>query len=170
MFTITVLSYIKKLTALTAILEKAEMWQREHKISDEAIVGARLALDQFTFAQQVRSATNFAKNTGAALCAVEAPMFEDNEKSIPELKERITKTLTFLTSLTPAMVKDDLEVRLIPLAWMPGKGLTAKYFVEEYALSNFYFHYTTAYAILRHYGLQIGKGDYMGGVDLKDLQ
>ena len=67
------------------------------------------------------------------------------------------------------MMKDDLETRLVPLVWMPGKGLTAQYFLEVYAHDNFYFHYTTAYSILRHYGLSIGKGDYMTGTEFKDL-
>ncbi len=169
MFTLTVTTYIKNLNNLKAILEKAKAWQVAQKINDETIMNARLALDQFNLAAQVRSTTNFAKSTAAALCAVEAPVFEDNEKTLTDLQDRIDKVIAFLQTLTPEMVKDDLETRIIPLHWMPGKGLTAKYFVEEYALMNFYFHYTTAYSILRHYGLAIGKMDYMTGVDLRDV-
>ncbi len=169
MFYITVTTYIKNLNNLKAILEKAKVWQASQKISDESIMNARLALDQFSFAGQVRSTTNYAKNTGAALCGVEAPVFEDNEKTLSDLQNRIDAVVTFLSSLTPEMVKDDLETRIIPLAWMKGMGLTAKYFVEEYAHMNFYFHYTTAYSILRHYGLTIGKGDYMTDLDLKNI-
>jgi hypothetical protein len=169
MFNLTITTYSKNLGNLKAILEKAKAWQTAQKINDETIMNARLALDQFNLASQVRSTTNFAKNTAAALCAVEAPVFEDNEKTLSDLQARIDKVIAFLGTLTPDMVKDDLETRIIPLAWMPGKGLTAKYFVEEYALMNFYFHYTTAYSILRHYGLAIGKMDYMTGVDLRDV-
>jgi hypothetical protein len=169
MFSITITAYSKNLTNLKAILEKAKVWQAAQKISDETIMNARLALDQFNLASQVRSTTNFAKNSAAALCGVEAPVFEDNEKTLTDLQNRIDTVVTFLGTLTPDMVKDDLETRIIPLGWMPGKGLTAKYYVEEYAHMNFYFHYTTAYSILRHYGLQIGKGDYITNVEMRDL-
>jgi hypothetical protein len=168
-FTLTVTAYIRQLTNLRAILEKAKQWQVDHKITDEIILSARLALDQFSFIQQIRSTTNFAKNSAAALCGVEAPIFDDNEKSLTDAQIRIDAVLAFLTELTPEMVKGDLDTRIVPLSWMPGKGLTAKYFVEVYALTNFYFHYTTAYSILRHYGLAIGKGDFTGVLEMKDL-
>jgi hypothetical protein len=138
-------------------------------IQDSAIINARLALDQFTFAAQVRSTTNFAKNASASLCGIDAPMFEDKEATLDDLIARIDAVVAFLDSLNESMVKDDLDTRLVALPWMPGKGLTVRYFVEEYSLMNFYFHYTTAYAILRHYGLQIGKGDFITNVPLKDL-
>lgn len=169
MYTLTITTYSKNLGNLKAILEKAKVWQASQKISDETIMNARLALDQFSLAGQVRSVTNFAKNSAGALCGVEAPVFEDNEKSLTDLQNRIDKVVAFLATLTKDMVKDDLETRMVPLSWMPGKGLTAKFFIEEYALMNFYFHYTTAYSILRHFGLQIGKGDFMSGVEIKDL-
>lgn len=169
MYTFTITAYIKNLNNLKAIVEKAKAWQATQKISDEAIMNARLALDQFSFAQQVRSVTYFARSSAAELCGITAPVFEDTEKTLSELQGRIDKTVAFLTTLTPDMVKTDLETRMVPLSWMPGKGLTAKYFIEEYAHLNFYFHYTTAYSILRHYGLQIGKGDYITGVEFKDL-
>jgi hypothetical protein len=165
----SITAYIRHLTNLQGILEKAKAWQQDHKVSDETMLSARLSLDQFTLAQQVRGATNFAKQTGAALCNVEAPIFEDKEASLQELQSRIDTVITFLSGLSEASIATDLETRLVPLAWMPGKGLTAKYYVEYYAHSNFYFHYTTAYAILRHYGVQIGKADYMGASELKDL-
>ena len=169
MFTFTITAYIRHLTNLKAILEKAKAWQEANKISDETIMNARLALDQFSLQQQVRGATNFAKNTGANLLGVDAPMFPDDEKTLSDLQKRIDAVISFLSTIKESDIKDDLEIRMIKLPWMPGKGLTAKYYAEVYGLSNFYFHYTTAYSILRHYGLSIGKGDYMGDVDLKDL-
>ncbi len=171
MFDITITAYIRNLTNLRAILEKAKVYQVEHKISDETIMGARIALDQFSFAGQVRSATSAAKNGGGVLCGVDYPVFEDNEKTLDELITRVDATVTFLKTLTKEMVKSDaeLDARMIPMTWMQGKGFSGKYYVEVYTLSNFYFHYTTAYAILRHYGLEIGKGDFMGNVELKDL-
>ena len=169
MLDFTITTYTRNLTNLRAILEKAKAHQVEHKISDETMLNARLSLDQFSLAGQVRSACNFARNSSAIIRGLESPSYEDNEKTLTDLQGRIDRVLAYLAEVTPEMVKDDLETRLVPLAWMPGKGLTAKYFLEVYAVSNFYFHYTTAYAILRHYGVSLGKGDYITGVELKDL-
>ena len=109
MFSITVTTYIKNLNNLKAILEKAKVWQTSQKISDETIMNARLALDQFSFAGQVRSVTNFAKNSGAALCMVEAPVFEDNEKSLSDLQNRIDKVVAFLSTLTEVISRLELH-------------------------------------------------------------
>lgn len=171
LFSITVESYIRNLTNLKSILDKAIAWQAEHKVTDETMMGSRLALDMFPLASQVRIASNYARNAGATLCGLEHPVYEDTEKTLAELQGRIDKVITFLSGLDEGMVKDDLETKVVALPWMPGKGLPAKYYVETYSLANFYFHYTTAYAILRHYGLSVGKADYMSGVmdNLKDV-
>ena len=169
MYSMTITAYIRNLKNLRAILEKAKAWQAENKITDETIMNARLALDQFPLASQVRTACNFARNSGAVITGVENPVYEDNEKTLADLQGRIDKVIAYLEPITPEKVKDDLETRLVPIVWVPGKGLTAQYFLEVYAHDNFYFHYTTAYSILRHYGLSIGKGDYMTGTEFKDL-
>lgn len=170
MFTFTVTQYIVHLNNLKKILEKASLWQAEHKVSDEVMLGARLALDQYPLAQQIRLMTMFAANSGAHLCGIQAPVLRDTLVTMSDLHARIDEALAFLTTLTEEMVKDDLDTRLIPLSWMPGKGLTAKYYIENFGHANFFFHYTTAYAILRHYGITLGKGDYMGSLDIKDIQ
>jgi hypothetical protein len=120
-------------------------------------------------AKQVQLVSDYAKRAGAVLCNIEAPKFEDNEKTLDELIARINKTTAFLTTLKEEMVANDFETRLVPLPWMPGKGLTAQYYLDYYSRANFYFHFVTAYSILRHYGLEIGKADYMGMTGLKDL-
>lgn len=169
MFDATVTAYVRHLGNLRAILEKAHVWQLEKKISDETIMNARLALDQFSFAAQVRSMTVAAKNGGGVLCGIEYPIFQDTEKTIPELITRIDSTVQFLKTLDPTMVMGDVEGKIVPMAWMPGKGIDGKFYTEVYTVSNFYFHYVTAYSILRHVGLEIGKGDYMGNVEFKDV-
>lgn len=169
MFESTIGVYVKHLTNLRAILEKAKAFQAERKITDEAMLGARLALDQFPLASQVRIACNSARDAGSTLCGLPNLSYEDNEKTLADLQARIDKVLAHLATLSPAMVKDDLDTRLVPMYWMPGKGIPARFFVERYTHDNFYFHYVTAYSILRHYGLSIGKMDFMGGVELKDL-
>ncbi len=169
MYNFTVATYSRDLGKLKRILEKAKVWQQEKKISDETIMNARLTLDQFSLAQQVRSVTNFARQTGEVLCNIEAKKPEDSETNLSALIERIDVTVAFLSTLNETMIANDLETRLVPLYWMPGKGIVAKYFVESYAHKNFYFHYVTAYSILRHSGLSIGKGDYMVMPEFKDL-
>jgi len=168
LFNLTVDAYIRNLNHLKNILTKAKAWQESAGFKEETLLNAHLGVDQFGLARQVQMAADHAKKGSAVLCGIEAPKYEDNEKSIAELQTRIDKTVAFLTTLTSDMVKDDLETKMVPLNWMPGKGLTAKFFVENYSLSNFYFHYTTAYSILRNFGLPIGKGDYMA-FELKDI-
>lgn len=168
LFNLTITSYIKNLTNLKGVLTKAKAWQESSSFTEEALLNAHLAIDQFPFVRQVQMTADHAKRGGAVLCGIEAPKYEDNEKTIEELQARIDKTITFLSTLTPDMVKDDLETRMVPFTYVPGKGFTAKYFVEVYALTNFYFHYTTAYSILRNFGLSIGKQDYMS-LELQDL-
>lgn len=170
MFDIIVTSYIRNLSNLKAILAKAKVMQAEKGIADDVIVNARLALDQFPFAKQVQLMTDYAKRAGAVLCGVENPSLPDTEKSLDELTERIDKTIAFLSGLSREHIADDLDTKVIPTPWLPGKGLRARYYVEVYSIPQFYFHYTTAYAILRHYGLAIGKGDYMGNLELVDAK
>lgn len=170
MYTFTIEAYIRHLKNLKSILEKAKVWQESKKISDEAMLNARLALDQFPFARQVRGTCMFATNSGAELCGIESLEFPEVEKNISDLQETIDKSISFLSKITPEMIKSDLETRMVPISWMPGKGFTAKHYIEVYAHFNFYFHYTTAYSILRHYGLDIGKADYMGEIDLLELK
>lgn len=168
LFEITVTSYIRNLNHLKNILTKAKDWQESAGFKEEALLNAHLAVDQFPLVKQIQLAADNAKRGGAVLCGIEAPKYEDNEKTIEELQSRIDKTIDFLTTLTPDMVKDDLDTRLVPFVYVPGKGFTANFYVKQYALPNFYFHYTTTYAILRNFGLPIGKTDYMS-LELKDL-
>ena len=171
MFNITVGSYIRHLTNLKNILLKAKDWQKSINVKDEAICNAHLAIDQFPLKRQVQMACDYAKKTGAHLCGIEAPFNEDTENTLDELVMRLDTTLSFLESLYAKDLVEDsaLEKKLIPLPWLPGKAITAKYYIEDYALPQFYFHYTTAYSILRNFGLPLGKGDYLGSVDIKDL-
>lgn len=167
-YTITT-NYIKYLANMEAILTKASSWMTEKKISDETLCGARLILDQFPLSAQIQVMTDYAKKSGAVIAGAEAPVYEDNEKTIAELISRVQKTRAYLESLPKDTVAENLDITIIPFKWAPGKGYTAKYYVEFYAASNFFFHMVTAYSILRHHGLAIGKMDFLGELDLKDL-
>lgn len=162
--------YTENLKKMDAILAKAEDFMKEKKVTDEVILNTRLAVDMFPFSRQVQSMSDAAKGGAAAICNKQAPKMEDNEKTIAELRTRVQKTIEYIGTLTPELADEaTLNERKVPLWWMPGKGLTAYGYVTHYSFHNFFFHYTTAYDILRHLGLTIGKADYMGTLPFVDV-
>ena len=152
------------LSALAAILDKAEAQCAERKIDPAVLLADRLAPDMFTFTRQVQLACDFAKNCTARLAGREPPKFEDSETSVAQLKERIARTLDYVGSV-PAAEIDGSETRTITLN-IAGQSMsfTGQAYLLNFALPNFYFHLTTAYAILRHNGIQIGKRDFIGAI------
>ena len=152
------------LKALAAILDKAEAQCAERKIDPAVLLTDRLAPDMFTFTKQVQLACDFAKNCAARLAGREPPKFEDNETSMAQLKERIARALDYVGSV-PAAEIDGSETRTITLN-IAGQSMSfqGQAYLLNFALPNFYFHLTTAYAILRHNGIQIGKRDYIGAI------
>lgn len=169
LYTLTTQRYIKHLSNMEAILAKAAIKKETLKITDDALCNARLTLDQFPLAKQIQLMSDYSKKSGAILAGSENPVYADDEKTLDELVERLRKTRTFLESLPKEEVSNLKDVQ-VPLVWMPGKGLTGEYYVETFGHENFYFHYATAYSILRHYGLDIGKADFMGGLDFIDVK
>ncbi len=155
---------IKMLGNLDAIFDKAIAHAAARKIDEAAFVDARLFPDMFTFARQIRVATDMAKGAGARLAGIDIPKFEDNEKTLPELKARLHKCIAFLKTLTPAQI-DGSEDKAITLTAGPNtfnfKGLD---YLNSWVFPNFYFHVTTAYNLLRHGGVEIGKMDFLGKV------
>lgn len=166
LYTVVVPMTIKSLENLKAILGKAKVFVDMKKIEEKILLEARLALDQYPLVKQVQIACDNAKGTAGRLANVEPPKMEDNEITISELETRIEKTITFVSSLTEAQFEGSEEQK-VPIYFLPGKYLSGFEYVTEMALPNFYFHLTTAYSILRHYGLEIGKADFIGDVDFK---
>jgi uncharacterized protein len=162
MYQASVPAFIQTLEALLKILGKAEEFCTAKKIDPTVLVNARLAPNMFALARQVQIATDFAKGTTARLAGVEVPAYEDNEKTTGELKARITKTLDFVKAITPAQI-DGSEERDITLK-VGGNPITFKgqFYLVNFALPNYYFHLSTAYAILRHNGVELGKSDFLG--------
>lgn len=157
----------KMLQNLRAWLEKAKVHATERGYDPDVLAAARLAPNQFALVRQVQSACDTAKFIAARVGGVEAPRHEDNEKTLDELFERIDKTLTFLDTVEPAAV-DGAEDKVIRLAFLGDKGVRAEDYVVEFAIPNFYFHVTTAYSILRHNGVELGKRDFIGSMRLLD--
>ena len=152
----------KMLGNLAAILAKAATWAESRKIDPAVLLNARLAPDMFALTRQVQIACDFGKGTCARLAGVEPPKFEDTETSFDELQARIAKTRQFMATFSAPQL-DGSEARVISF-----KGgsrefkFTGLEYLTVFALPNFYFHVTTAYAILRHNGLALAKGDYIG--------
>jgi hypothetical protein len=150
------------LKALAAILKKAEAYCEARKIDPNALLTARLYPDMLTLIRQVLIATDHAKGCGARLTDTANPSFPDEEKTFAELQARIAKTLDFLGSLKREQFAD-AATRTVTIK-VGGKDVELKgaVYLTSVALPNFYFHVTTAYNILRHNGLEIGKGDFLG--------
>ena len=151
------------LNSLSAILIKAEAYATEKKFEPTVLLNARLYPDMFPLIRQVQVAADFAKSVSARLAGIEAPVYEDNEQTFADLQARISKTLLFIESLAPKQFEGS-EMREIVLR--PGtpkeKKLLGHNYLTNYGLPQFFFHVTTADAILRHNGLEVGKGDFKG--------
>lgn len=166
---------IKALKALSAILDKS-MAHAETKGTErqpgskhmEALLQDRLVFDQFPLVRQIQIATDNAKGAVGRLAEIEIPKFEDNERTVEELKTRIDKTIKFLESIKPEQIIGKENVK-VTLPYYPNKYFTGLEYVTEYLIPNFFFHVTTAYAILRKNGVNIGKSDYLGNLSMKDL-
>ena len=158
---VPVLSHYLK--ALSAILGKAQQYAAEKNIDDKVLTGFRLYPDMFPLARQVQIACDTAKGCGARLAGVEAPKFEDNEGSFAELQQRVARTLDFLATLEPEQIDGSEERRIVFKAGPRELEFIGRDYLLSWVYPNFHFHLTTAYNILRHNGLAIGKRDYLGG-------
>ena len=154
--------FANTLKNLSAVLDKAKAHAEAKKIDEQVLTSARLFPDMFALARQVQIACDTAKGAVARLAGVEIPKHEDTEKTFDELKERIAKTLAFIATVKAAQL-DGTEDKEIVLKLqgkdVPTKALT---YLLGRAWPNFYFHAATAYNILRHNGVEIGKGDFIG--------
>jgi len=154
---------IRSLQNLSKILDKAVAQAKAQDKDLNALLEARLAPDMFAFTRQIQIASDSAKGCGARLAGIEAPAMADTETTFPELQARIAKTVDFLNSLKPEQLAG-AEDREITLKFPQGEmKFSGRDFLTGFALPNFYFHVTTAYALLRHKGIEIGKMDYLGG-------
>jgi hypothetical protein len=155
------------LNALAAVLDKAAAHAAAKKIDPAALLNARLFPDMFALTRQVQVTCDQAKNGAARLAGVEAPKFEDNEATFDQLKERIAKTIAFLKTLDAKAIDASAEREItIPLGQNKGHMKGADY-LNHHLLPNFYFHRTTAFAILRHCGIEIGKRDFLGAIPIR---
>jgi hypothetical protein len=154
--------FLHQLGNLSKILKKAEAHGQEKKIDQAVYITARLAPDMFPLSRQIQIATDGVKGCAARLAGVEIPSYPDMEATFTELQARIEKTAAFLKSIKPEQI-DGTEEKNIALK-VGGQEMTFKGqdYLLYFVLPNFYFHLTTAYAILRHNGVALGKKDFLG--------
>jgi hypothetical protein len=166
LYELTVPQFTKMLHNLSLILDKAEAHAKEKKFEVEVLLQDRLTPNMFNFTRQVQIACDTAKLCASRLSGKEAPTHEDSEKTLGELKQRIQQTLNYLETFGPEDFAQAESKHISQPRW-EGKYLTGKEFVIQHALPNLYFHITTAYAILRHNGIEVGKKDYLGVMPYK---
>ena len=151
------------LGSLDALLAKMQAHATEKKVDPAVFLQARLSPDMFALSRQVQIACDFARGLAARLAEVPVPGNEDKEQSVAELSALIGRTLAFLDSLTPEQFADS-ATRIIVIR--PGtpkeRSFSGQQYLFSYGLPQFFFHVTTAYALLRHNGVEVGKRDYMG--------
>ncbi len=165
-YEITIPQFKKMLNNLNHILDKAAAYSETKKFAPEVLLNSRLAPDQFNLIRQIQIACDTAKLAAHRLSGKDAPKHEDTETTLPELRTRIAETIAYLNTFTAADFNGAAEKHISQPRW-EGKYLTGFEFTTQHALPNLYFHVTTAYSILRHNGVDIGKKDYLGEMPYK---
>ncbi|MBL8781809.1 MAG: DUF1993 domain-containing protein [Alphaproteobacteria bacterium] len=165
LYAASVPAFQQMLKNLSSILTKTAAHAEAKKIDPSVFVNARLAPDMHPLARQIQMVSDTAKGAAARLAGVDVPSMPDTEATLAELQQRIAKTVDFLSSLKPEQFEGSAD-RSVELNVGGGQKMTFKgaTYLTHFALPNFYFHVTTAYDIVRHNGVEIGKRDYLGSV------
>lgn len=162
MYQASVPIFARHLNGLVTVLKKAQALYAEKKYDESTLLGYRFYPDMFNFTKQVQASTDHARIGAALLAGLEAPKYEDNEKTLAELIARVEKTIAFLNTIKPGQV-DGTEEKAITVKMRDREmKFTGLDLLLNRSLPNFYFHTTTAYDIIRHNGVEIGKRDFMG--------
>jgi hypothetical protein len=164
MFQASVPVITQLLNGLAGVVDKAASHVAEKKLEESALLQYRLFPDMFTLGRQIRQATDFGRNAPGRLAGVELPAFPDADASFAEAKARIAKSLDFVKGFSPAQI-DGTEDK--DITWMAGQremSFKGQAYLLHFCLPHFFFHCTTAYNIMRHNGVELGKRDYMGSL------
>lgn len=167
-YEMTVPFFTKNLRSLKAILAKGAEHAASVGMTDADLLDSRLAPDMFPLVKQVQITTDNAKGAVARLSDAEPLVLPDEETTIAQLIERIEKVEVYLATFTPEQF-ETADTRSITLPYFPGKFITGHDYMTEYVLANFFFHFNMSYAILRTVGVPLGKGDYIGGMNMQEL-
>jgi uncharacterized protein len=162
MYQASVPRFVNILGNLSNILDKAQAHVDAKKLDTATLTNYRLFPDMLPMSAQVQIACDTAKGVVARLAGVEIPVYEDNEKTLAELKARVAKTVAFIQTVTPAQIDGSEDKDIVIKRRDKETHYKGMQFLLGHAIPNFYFHVTTAYAILRHNGIEIGKRDFLG--------
>ncbi len=158
------------LNALSAVLDKAEAYAATKKFDPVVLLQMRLAPDMFNLTRQVQVATDQARRGSARLAGVEPAVFEDTETTLAQLKARLAKTVAYLKTLDAKAIDASADRDIVfPLGGGKTGQMKGADYLNHFVLPNYYFHLTTAYDILRHCGVDIGKRDFIGAIAVKIL-
>jgi uncharacterized protein len=164
MYQASIPAFVQMLNNISAIMDKAETHARSREIDPEVLLNYRLAPNMLPFVRQIQIAADLAKGAAARLAGVEVPKHGDTEKNFADLKVRLSKTVTFVQSFKPSDIdgSEDRDINLkLGEHTMSFKG---EPYLVHFVMPNFYFHCTTAYDILRHCGVELGKRDFIGTI------
>jgi hypothetical protein len=168
-YELTVPAFTRSLNNLKAQLKKAEDFAASKNVDANKLLQDRIVFDQYPLVKQVQICTDIAKRTVGIMGKKEVPKYEDIEESFAQVYARIDKTLEYIASVTEADMENG-HTDVVPMSWMPTKGIPAKEYVSVYTIPNFQFHAATAYAIMRKNGVVLGKGDFLGQLPLVDVK
>ncbi|OGA48843.1 MAG: hypothetical protein A3G24_19690 [Betaproteobacteria bacterium RIFCSPLOWO2_12_FULL_62_13] len=162
MYQVSLPIFVRHLNGLAGCMKKAQALYAEKKYDEATLLSYRLYPDMFSFTRQVQAATDHARTCAALLAGMEAPKYEDNEKSLAELIARVEKTVAWLNTVKPEQI-DGTEEKGVTVKMRDRElKFTGQELLLNRSMPNFYFHTTTAYDIIRHNGVEIGKRDFMG--------
>ena len=162
MYQASVPRFVNILGNLSTILDKAQAHVDAKKLDDASLTAYRLFPDMLPMARQVQIACDTAKGVVARLAGIEIPAYEDNEKTLAELKARIAKTIAFIQTVKPGQIDGTEDKAIVTKRGDKETHYKGMQFLLGHAIPNFYFHVTTTYNMLRHNGIEIGKRDYLG--------
>ncbi len=161
MYETSIPHFVRMLGNLSAILDKAKAYAEIKSIEEPVFINARLAPDMYPLSQQIRISADVAKSCAARLAGVDIPRYDDSEATFADFKDRIAKTIKFLQNIDVEQIDSSYD-KTITIK-LPDKDVvyTAQVYLLDVIIPHFYFHVTTAYAILRHHGVELGKKDYI---------
>lgn len=162
MYQASVPAFIRALNNLAAILEKGAAHAQARKIDESVLLNSRLFPDMFPLVRQVQIATDTARSGAGRLAGVDFPSYEDKESTFPELAQRIRNTVGFLESLQPTQIDGGEDKTITWQSRSSSKSMQGQPYLMNHLLPNVHFHVTTAYNILRHNGVEVGKKDFLG--------
>lgn len=161
-YDISITPLIRNLQNLKHILQQGEVYAEQKKVAPEVILNSRLSVDMYPLTRQIQLVSDLSKGAGARLAGLEVPQYADDETSFEMLHARIDKTIDFLSQIQPTHLEGAENKEVVLTIRKVDLTFTGLDYLQKWAMPNVYFHITTAYNILRHIGVPLGKTDYLG--------